>query len=150
MKITQHIARTLTGRQGPSSNMPELATAVEAGFDAGLAKARRKLTAFDESVRCPGCGRADCLRPRLECGGESRLALTPADVCAERAAMYGPCGDPACTTCGPRPLVALPFEPLDAEVTREITRAAARALLAEQRRAELDSCEDFGVDPRYV
>ena len=77
-------------------------------------------------------------------------SLTPADVCAERAAMYGPCGDPACTTCGPRPPVALPFEPLDAEVTREITRAAARALLAEQRRAELDSCEDFGVDPRYV
>lgn len=77
--------------------------------------------------------------------------LTPADVDAARCALYGPCATPDCPSCGgPRPQVALPFEPLDAEVTREITRAAARALIAEQRRAELDSCEDFGVDPRYV
>ena len=67
--------------------------------------------------------------------------LTPADVCAERAAMYGPCGDPGCVTCGPRPPAPLPFDPASA-----IDTAHRR----EQRRAELDSCQDFGVDPRYI
>lgn len=87
--------------------------------------------------------------------GANRRPLTPADVCAERAAMYGPCGDPACTTCGPRPPAScvpgcpehlpgrapLPFDP---------AVGVAVAADREQRRAELDSCQDFGVDPRYI
>lgn len=84
-------------------------------------------------------------------------SLTPADVCAERAAMYGPCGDPACTTCGPRPPVScVPGCPehLPGPAVRitawDIDDAIEAVRRREQRRAELDSCEDFGVDPRFI
>ena len=84
-------------------------------------------------------------------------SLTPADVCAERAAMYGPCGDPACTTCGPRPVSCVPGCPehlpgRDVRVTtaRSLAGAIEAMNRQEQRRAELDLCEDFGVDPRHI
>ena len=85
-------------------------------------------------------------------------SLTPADVCAERAAMYGPCGDPACTTCGPRPPVScvpgcpehLPGRDVRVTTARYLAGAIEAMNRQEQRRAELDSCEDFGVDPRFI
>ena len=73
--------------------------------------------------------------------GDRRPArpLTAEDICAERAAMYGPCGRLDCPTCT-RP-APLPFDP---------AAATTVARDRETRRAEVASCEDFGVDPRYI